>query len=56
MTVFEGETAEDSNQPRGLNASLSSRTQAVNEGLSESGPALQSTCIIRWYFRRKIAR
>lgn len=40
--VLLADTAADSNNPFGLNASLNSRTHAVKAALSESGPLEQS--------------
>jgi hypothetical protein len=43
MTALDGETAAVRSQPLGLKASRNSLTKAANAGLSEAGPALQST-------------
>ena len=43
MTVFEGDTAAVSSHPLGLKAARNSLTREANPGLSDDGPALQST-------------
>ena len=43
MTALDGETAADNSQPRGVNAALNSLTKEAKAGLSDAGPALQST-------------
>ena len=43
MTALDGETAAVKSQPLGAKASRNSRTKVANAGLSEAGPALQST-------------
>lgn len=46
-----GDTADDNKSPLGLNALLNSLIKLANPCLSDSGPALQSTCINNYYYK-----